>query len=602
MARQAIQYGNINADFTPAAMPHRDGNSPTIDMNFNLLNQVIRSQKDRITALSGSLTSVSANIASSANPSASVGLAAVNGSASTYMRSDAAPALSQAIVPTWSGLHTFTLAPKVSAFAGGGSLMVTTDNVGQLGTQAIPTGATGANPSATIGLSAVNGAAATFLRSDGAPALSQAIVPTWSGDHTFSTGIYPSYATKGAITYLSNATYSALVPFSSGDWTNSGMTFAVNSITQTNSGGVAHYAYRTYTGGFDDVGKGFYAKYKFTYQNSTGIVIVGVSSATNFVNPGSMKASGANTLGYGQPGGGFISVSPSQSLVAATTYTMYVWYYITSAGNVTMTYQLWDSAGTTYLNGGTDVTSTSLSGTYYFGMYCSADDTAGQLLEVRTYGIDTDSGGGLLTNNSKFVYNDAINCMGLGTSTPAYTLDITGSLRVSSVVLLTAQTASRAVFTSSTSTLTTNAITGSGNVVMSAGPTLTGTITAAIANFSGLVTFNGGATMGSTRFLLAKGADVASANDITLGAGGNFFVITGTTQVNRITTTSWQAGAIIVLKFSGALTLKHQGAATSGALARINLSGSVDYATAANGRITLIYDGTDWWELSRTLA
>lgn len=43
-----------------------------------------------------------------ANPTASVGLAAVNGVATTFMRSDAAPALSVAIVPTWTGIHTFT--------------------------------------------------------------------------------------------------------------------------------------------------------------------------------------------------------------------------------------------------------------------------------------------------------------------------------------------------------------------------------------------------------------------------------------------------------------------------------------------------------------
>jgi len=43
-----------------------------------------------------------------------------------------------------------------------------------------------ANPTATIGLTAVNGTATTALRSDGAPALSQAIVPTWTGTHTFS--------------------------------------------------------------------------------------------------------------------------------------------------------------------------------------------------------------------------------------------------------------------------------------------------------------------------------------------------------------------------------------------------------------------------------
>ncbi len=43
-----------------------------------------------------------------ANPSASVGLTAVNGAATTAMRSDAAPALSQSIAPTWSGSHYFT--------------------------------------------------------------------------------------------------------------------------------------------------------------------------------------------------------------------------------------------------------------------------------------------------------------------------------------------------------------------------------------------------------------------------------------------------------------------------------------------------------------
>jgi len=43
-----------------------------------------------------------------ANPTASVGLSAVNGVATTAMRSDAAPVLSQSIVPTWTGAHTFS--------------------------------------------------------------------------------------------------------------------------------------------------------------------------------------------------------------------------------------------------------------------------------------------------------------------------------------------------------------------------------------------------------------------------------------------------------------------------------------------------------------
>ena len=212
--------------------------------------------------------------ASGANPTASVGLTAVNGVAATFMRSDAAPAIDQAIVPTWTGRHTFTdtalilsnagpslrflesdgatdekmwvhlVNAKVYTFrtaadnAGAQSniLVVTRGTLGAvtnisfgnatdsatytfLGIGALTfngavvgVGATGggqgvgtinakaiyddgvqllpapaaANPTGTIGLTAVNGGAATFLRSDGAPALSQAIVPTWTAQHIFT--------------------------------------------------------------------------------------------------------------------------------------------------------------------------------------------------------------------------------------------------------------------------------------------------------------------------------------------------------------------------------------------------------------------------------
>lgn len=51
------------------------------------------------TILSGYATSTGSN------PSANVGLNVVNGSANTFLRSDAASALSQSIAPTWTGLH-----------------------------------------------------------------------------------------------------------------------------------------------------------------------------------------------------------------------------------------------------------------------------------------------------------------------------------------------------------------------------------------------------------------------------------------------------------------------------------------------------------------
>lgn len=54
------------------------------------------------------------------------------------------------------------------------------------GSWATPTSVSGGNPTASVGLTAVNGVAATFLRSDGAPALDVSIAPTWTGLHAFN--------------------------------------------------------------------------------------------------------------------------------------------------------------------------------------------------------------------------------------------------------------------------------------------------------------------------------------------------------------------------------------------------------------------------------
>lgn len=52
-----------------------------------------------------------------ADPTATIGLTAVNGSASTAMRSDGAPALGVTIAPTWTGLHTFAVTARSSGVA-----------------------------------------------------------------------------------------------------------------------------------------------------------------------------------------------------------------------------------------------------------------------------------------------------------------------------------------------------------------------------------------------------------------------------------------------------------------------------------------------------
>jgi hypothetical protein len=78
------------------------------------------------------------------------------------------------------------------------------------GVWATPSGAGPANPSASIGLSTVNGSASTFMRSDAAPALSQSIAPTWTGNHTFSpasgTTVFNGVANTDTVQFVGSAT------------------------------------------------------------------------------------------------------------------------------------------------------------------------------------------------------------------------------------------------------------------------------------------------------------------------------------------------------------------------------------------------------------
>jgi len=59
-----------------------------------------------------------------------------------------------------------------------------------------------------------------------------------------------------------------------------------------------------------------------------------------------------------------------------------------------------------------------------------------------------------------------------------------------------------------------------------------------------------------TQVKWAKGADVASANALTLGTDGNYFDITGTTAITSIGTLG--VGTQVCLHFDGVLTLTHQ--------------------------------------------
>jgi len=127
-------------------------------------------------------------------------------------------------------------------------------------------------------------------------------------------------------------------------------------------------------------------------------------------------------------------------------------------------------------------------------------------------------------------------------------------------------------------------------------PTDTGSADTGLARGSaGRVKVTDGSS-GVGALLGSKGADIASANDITLG-NANYFVVTGTTQINTIAATNWTAGSCIVLQFSGSLTVKN---ATAGAGAQLKLAGSADFSATADDTLSICYDGSTWRETART--
>lgn len=134
-------------------------------------------------------------------------------------------------------------------------------------------------------------------------------------------------------------------------------------------------------------------------------------------------------------------------------------------------------------------------------------------------------------------------------------------------------------------------------LLSSVGVTSTALITTTTLTASGLITATAGLTA-AARIQGAKGANVAAANSLTLGTDGNLFTITGNTQINLLDTTGWQAGSAITLLFTGTPTVKHNQAPSTTFQALI-LNGAADLVAAANNTLSLVYNGTSWFEVGR---
>ena len=83
-----------------------------------------------------------------------------------------------------------------------------------------------------------------------------------------------------------------------------------------------------------------------------------------------------------------------------------------------------------------------------------------------------------------------------------------------------------------------------------------------------------------------KGADIASATALALGADGNYFDVTGTTAITSINTR--RVGSVIKLHFDGILTLTHDGT-------DLILPGGANITTAAGDEAEFVeYAAGDW--------
>jgi len=87
-----------------------------------------------------------------------------------------------------------------------------------------------------------------------------------------------------------------------------------------------------------------------------------------------------------------------------------------------------------------------------------------------------------------------------------------------------------------------------------------------------------------------KGSDVASATSIT--PSGNVHHVTGTTTVQTITSTNINAGTVLFLIFDAACTVNNSG--------NIKPAGG-SFGATADDVLQVVYDGTNWYEVSRSV-
>jgi len=94
----------------------------------------------------------------------------------------------------------------------------------------------------------------------------------------------------------------------------------------------------------------------------------------------------------------------------------------------------------------------------------------------------------------------------------------------------------------------------------------------------------------------AQGTTMSSASTISPDAYGFFYLVSGTTTINNISTSSADAGRVIMLQTTGSLTINHNGPGN------IRNTGGTNLAMTANDIVQYVSDGTNWWQCAAVVA
>lgn len=286
---------------------------------------------------------ISSTISAFGNPTGTIGLTAVNGVNTTVMRSDSAPALSQAIVPTWTGTHTFNngtysfLATNPAGFAG----QTTPAAPIHVGTASVTSlGATIVSAKANTGSANVHGFADNTTINLGAAGLgvnSYDALPVYSGtqnyDHYAAFQSRPTYGSSGTITHIYGTYHLPLI--NSGTVTNS---YAGYSANPTGAGTLTN-AYGFYS---EAITKGSTLNYAFFSAGTTKSKFTGGLEGTT-TNDNACAGC------IGEYIESIITSGSATSLTSATAKT------VTS---ISLTAGDWDVTGTNYFIFGTGTTAT----------------------------------------------------------------------------------------------------------------------------------------------------------------------------------------------------------------------------------------------------